>query len=65
MHHSSAISLHRGKDPFDLIYDTRVEARKHLSMAMDIYVLSESDFTIRSHENGSLEHIIAAEGVAV
>ena len=53
------------KDPFDLIYDIRVEVRKHLSMAMDIFVLSESDFTSRSHENGSLEHIIAAEGIAV
>ena len=53
------------KDPFDLIYDIRVEARKHLSMVMDIFVLSEPDFTSRSQENGSLEHIIAAEGIAV
>lgn len=53
------------KDPFDLIYDIRVEARKHISMAMDIFVLSEPDFSYRSQENGSLEHIIAAEGIAV
>jgi len=53
------------KDPFDLIYDIRVEARKYLSMAMDIFVLSETEYTSRSHENGSLEHIIAAEGIAV
>ncbi|ADK82459.1 nucleotidyltransferase domain-containing protein [Sediminispirochaeta smaragdinae] len=53
------------KDPFDLIYDIRVEARKHLSMAMDIFVLSEPDYVSRSHGNGSLEHIIAAEGIAV
>ncbi|WP_319560711.1 nucleotidyltransferase domain-containing protein [Marispirochaeta sp.] len=52
-------------DPFDLIYDTRVEARKYLSMAMDIFVLSEQDFTSRSQQNGSLEHIIASEGIAV
>ena len=53
------------KDPFDLIYDIRVEARKSLPMAMDIFVLSESDYTSRSQGNGSLEHIIAAEGIAV
>lgn len=53
------------KDPFDLIYDIRVEARKYLSMAMDIFVLSESEYASRSRENGSLEHIIAAEGNTV
>ncbi len=34
-------------------------------MAMDIFVLSEPDYVSRSLENGSLEHIIAAEGIAV
>jgi len=53
------------KDPFDLIYDIRVEARKYISIAMDIIVLSEPAYTSRSHQNGSLEHIIAAEGIAV
>ena len=53
------------KDPFDLIYDIRVEARKYLSLAMDIFVLSEPDFTTRSQQNGSLEYIIATEGIAV
>jgi predicted nucleotidyltransferase len=53
------------KDLFDLVYDILVEARKHLSMAMDIFVLSESDYAFRSKENGSLEHIFATEGIAV
>lgn len=53
------------KDPFDLIYDIRVEARKYLPMAMDIFVLSEPDYASRSQQNGSLEHIIAVEGIAV
>ena len=29
------------KDPFDLIYDIRVEARKYLSVPMDIFIFSE------------------------
>lgn len=53
------------KDPFDLIYDIRVEARKYLPMAMDIYVLSEPDYASRSLLSGSLEYIVAAEGIAV
>lgn len=53
------------KDSFDLIYDIRVEARKYLSMAMDIFVFSEPDYISRSQENGSLAYIIATEGIAL
>lgn len=53
------------KDPFDLIYDIRVEARKYLKIAMDIIVVSDSSYAERSRQLGSLEYIVETEGIAV
>lgn len=53
------------QDPFELAYDIREEAQKHMDLANDIFVVSEEAFAERRLELGYLEYIVFSEGIAV
>ena len=52
-------------DPFRVASEVQRQLHRSLDMPLDIIVTSRQEFALRERKNWTIEHVVAAEGIAV